>query len=60
MEYREITPYYDSRFWEYCNISTREVMENYIPRNTFEVIFRTILQFCTLVNTDISVDEFAE
>ena len=39
-EYRDVKPYYDSRLNKFCHISTRNVMENYIPNNTFEVIFR--------------------
>ena len=39
-EYRDINPYYNSRFKKYCNISTRDVMENYIPDNCIDVIFR--------------------
>lgn len=39
-EYREVKPYYDSRLNKFCHISTRNVMEHYVPNNTFEVIFR--------------------
>ena len=39
-EYREIKPYYDSRFKKYCHMSSRDVMENYIPDNCIDIIFR--------------------
>ena len=39
-EYREIKPYYDSRLSKYCHMSTRDVMEHYIPDNCIDIIFR--------------------